>query len=854
MNPSPLRTEERRSLALMFLIFLFLVIGIALSGYVSFMNYERQYRTQVDNQLSAIAQLKVKTIIKWRDERMGDAELLRRSPAFAALTQSYFENPTDQQSKQMLQAWLDGLFIAYEYDRVSLLDANGVERLAAPGTAEILPSHLVNDATAVLKSGQVMFTDFHQDETQSKIHLALLIPIYEEMNIRKPLGVVALRINPETTLYPYLKEWPVSSETAETLLVRLDGDSVLFLNSVRFQPDSALNLRIPLDRTDILAVKVATGQSGVVEGRDYRNVEMIGAVQPVPGTPWFLVARMDKSEVYAPLQARLWQTILFFSVMAIASGSALLLLWRQQRLRYYHEQMETLDALRLSEEKFKLAFETSPDAISITRLSDGTFISVNEGFEQITGYSRHEVIGRTSTEINLWKDPRDRQNVAKEIKAMGKVQNYGAPFLTKNGEIYGLMSAAIIQLDGMPHILNIMRDITARKQAEQALEQSELRFRMAVIDAPFPIMIHAEDGKVELVNKEWIRVTGYSPDDIPTIADWTEKAYGNRMERVREDIEKLYSITDKVDEGEYTITTINGEKRNWYFSSSPLGRTTDGRRIAMSMALDITERRLAEERLSEYADHLEEMVDERTLKLRETQEQLVRQERLATLGQLAGSIGHELRNPLGVISNAVFFLKMAQPDASEQIREYLDIIEKETQASDKIIADLLDFTRIKSIDRQPASVSDLVAQTLNRHPAPPSVHVTRNIPPGLPSVFADPTQVVQVLGNLVTNAYQAMPDGGNMNLSAHAHGDMIAVTVQDTGIGIPPDHLKKLFEPLFTTKTTGIGLGLAVSQKLAEANGGRIEVQSEPGNGSTFTLFLPTETQYEESAGSEESN
>jgi signal transduction histidine kinase len=200
---------------------------------------------------------------------------------------------------------------------------------------------------------------------------------------------------------------------------------------------------------------------------------------------------------------------------------------------------------------------------------------------------------------------------------------------------------------------------------------------------------------------------------------------------------------------------------------------------------------------------------------------------------------------------------MTQPDASETILEYLDIIEKETKTSDKIVTDLLDFTRIKSVDREAVAASDVIVQTLKRYPVPASVEVQLDLPADLPPLYADPRQVVQVLGNLVTNACQAMlepqtrsttlsiPDGlllpqvGILTLTARLQGDMIAVAVQDTGVGIPPENMGKLFEPLFTTKTKGIGLGLAVSQKLAEANGGRIEASSIPGRGSTFTVYLP---------------
>ncbi|GAB4505219.1 MAG: hypothetical protein Fur0043_22140 [Anaerolineales bacterium] len=262
----------------------------------------------------------------------------------------------------------------------------------------------------------------------------------------------------------------------------------------------------------------------------------------------------------------------------------------------------------------------------------------------------------------------------------------------------------------------------------------------------------------------------------------------------------------------------------------------------------IIQRKRAEEEIHTLNAELEARVEERTRQLKDAQEQLLRQERLAALGQVAGSIGHELRNPLAVIANAVYFLKMVLADAKTTVRDYLDIIDNETRAADKIVTDLLDFTRIKSLDLQPAAVTDLVARTLERHPAPPSVQVTLDLPPHLPPVYADPRHVEQILGNLVTNACQAMPSGGQLSVISRQSSvtdeslmtdNCLLITVKDSGPGIPPENLEKIFEPLFTTKPRGIGLGLAVSRKLAEANGGRLEVHSEAGKGAAFTLYLP---------------
>ncbi len=274
---------------------------------------------------------------------------------------------------------------------------------------------------------------------------------------------------------------------------------------------------------------------------------------------------------------------------------------------------------------------------------------------------------------------------------------------------------------------------------------------------------------------------------------------------------------------------------------------------------DITELKEAEEKLKTYSEKLEEMVEERTQELRDAQEELVRIERLAVLGQLAGGVGHELRNPLGVISNAVYYLKMIQPEADDTIREYLETILQEVNNSTEIVSDLLDLSRTKPAERGRIDVSDLINQVLDRHSPPDEVEVTTEIASDLPSVHVDSRQIGQVLSNLVTNGYQAMstcadsaagrPGGGRLIIiadefclddSIRIPKPEIRIRVSDTGCGISKENMEKLFQPLFTTKSRGIGLGLAVSKSLVVANGGRIKVESEEGKGSTFTVILPT--------------
>jgi PAS domain S-box-containing protein len=248
---------------------------------------------------------------------------------------------------------------------------------------------------------------------------------------------------------------------------------------------------------------------------------------------------------------------------------------------------------------------------------------------------------------------------------------------------------------------------------------------------------------------------------------------------------------------------------------------------------------LAQQALKDYSERLEEMVLQRTLALEQAQEKLLTQEKLAVLGKLAGSVGHELRNPLGAILNSVYILGKLIPGDNEKIREYLGVISAEVDNANLIIADLLGFARIPTPEKQAEPVVELVAQTLARFIPPENIEVLSNFEGKKLFINVDARQIKQVLANLVTNAYQAMPEGGTLTLSTKKMDPMVALDIMDSGCGISQENMKRLFEPLLTTKARGIGLGLIVSKMLVEANGGSIIVTSEAGKGSTFTLLLP---------------
>jgi signal transduction histidine kinase len=236
-----------------------------------------------------------------------------------------------------------------------------------------------------------------------------------------------------------------------------------------------------------------------------------------------------------------------------------------------------------------------------------------------------------------------------------------------------------------------------------------------------------------------------------------------------------------------------------------------------------------------------EELKEKTLQLIAAQEDLVRKEKLAVLGQVVGCIGHELRNPLGVMSNAVYFLQTVLPAADETTREYLNIIKDEIANANRIVTDLLDSVRSKPPHPEAVGVRKVIERILHQLTIPDSVSVRLDIPEALPALLVDAMQIKQVFRNLISNGVEAMPGGGALEIRAleNKPDGTITVSVRDSGSGMTPEQLGKLFQPLFTTKARGIGLGLVVVKNLIEANGGTVEVQSEAGKGSMFSIVLP---------------
>ncbi len=249
-----------------------------------------------------------------------------------------------------------------------------------------------------------------------------------------------------------------------------------------------------------------------------------------------------------------------------------------------------------------------------------------------------------------------------------------------------------------------------------------------------------------------------------------------------------------------------------------------------------------EQSLKGYYEQLEEIIEKRTRDLEEAKEKLIRSERLAAVGELASGVGHELRNPLNVIRNCAYLLNMTLNEAAnEEELNTLKLLDRQVDIANRIVTDLLDFTRIKPPSRRKVDLNGLVKESLSWVTVPEGMKVTADLNGESPQVKTDAEQVGRAFANIISNAVQAMNGKGHLKINSGVEDGLAWVNFEDNGCGIPEENLEKIFEPLFTTKPKGIGLGLAITKRLVEQNSGTIEVTSQVKKGTAFTVRLPVQ-------------
>jgi PAS domain S-box-containing protein len=744
------------------------------------------------------------------------------NPAFAELVRRFLEQPADADAQQQLQAWLGRFQSCYEYARIYLLDVQGAERVAVPDEPEPLSGHLARDNTAALQSGRVTFLDFHRDAPGLPIHLEILVPIFDRSDTNHPLGVLVLRINPAVLLFPYIRQWPVPSETAETLLLRREGNEAVFLNELRFQTNTTLNLRISLENTNVIAVKAALGQEGIVEGMDYRGKSVIADMRAVPDSPWFVVARMDKAEVFVPLRERLRLTILLAGLLLISTGLGMCALWRHQRVQFYREKYE----VEADRAKLSAIVESSDDAI-IGKSLDGTITSWNAGAKHIYGYSAAEAIGKSITIIVPPGHLNELPQFIEKIKRGEAVEHYETERMRKNGERIqmSLTWSPIKDTDGaIVGISAIGRDITKRKRIEDALHASEVSYRRlfeATIDGI--LILDAGTGMIVDVNPFLIEMLGFSREAILGKKVW-ELGFFKDIAANQDNFAELQQ-KEYIRYEDRPLETADGRQIEVEFVSNVY--LVNHHKVIQCNIRNITARRLAEEKLQRTLADLERSNKE--------------------LEQFAYVASHDLQEPLRMVSSYTQLLaKRFEGQLDEKTQKHVHYVVDGAVRMQTLINDLLAYSRVGTRGQplEPTDSHAALGEAMRNLAA--MIEETRAIIANddLPMVRADTSQLGMVFQNLLANAIKfRREDLPRIHVSARDRGREWVFAVRDNGIGIEPQHAERvfvLFQRLHTqAEYPGTGIGLAVCRRIVERHGGKIWFESEPGKGSTFFFTVP---------------
>mgnify|MGYP001443643970 CR=1 FL=1 len=498
---------------------------------------------------------------------------------------------------------------------------------------------------------------------------------------------------------------------------------------------------------------------------------------------------------------------------------------------------ELEEDLKASEERFH-AISNSAMAAIILMDELGKIVYWNPSAERIFGYTEEEAIGKEMEKLIL--PPIHHGIHSNLVKRMNPNKRFsGTPIefnaLRKNGEKFPLeLSASVLKLKGKMCFMGIMRDISERKKMEDALKQERDMLDDITQNIGAGLTIISKDYRILWANNLLKQVNGNVDGKL------CYSTYEKRQTPCPDcGVTKIFNSKIKFDAHEWSFKDDKGQQHTFQLIVTPI-KAKHGKVIAaLELSVDITEKKQLQNKLAEYSQKLEQLVAERTQQLKQTQAKLVKSERLAAIGELAGMVGHDLRNPLTSIKGAAYLLRNKHFGTMDaKCKDVLSTIDKSIDYSNKIINDLLDYSRDIKLELSETTPKMLLKNALYLIEVPEKIKI-KDSSEDTPIIQVDTGKVSRVFVNLIKNAIDAMPEGGILTITSRARKGSLEIVFEDTGVGMDEETLSKLWVPLFTTKAKGMGFGLSICKRIVKAHGGKISVESTAGKGTKFTVTLP---------------
>ncbi len=478
------------------LLFVGLASGITVVGLFFLNRRQAEARDAARAELEAIADLKAQQLVNWRQERLLDGRFFSQSPFVARDVLRLLDAPSDKSVVSEVKRWLTLLKADERYERVTLYDSQLNPLVSVPDRIGALSAAERSELAGALDADHVLLNDLHRHDPSTGIHLDLFVPIFlpgasnsidaKLLNrTEPPIAVLHLQINPITFLYPLVQSWPTPSPSAETLLIRREGNSVLYLNNLRHQPGTGMILRRPLKDPRLLEAIALREENRVCEGLDYRGVPVVAAVRAVPDTTWVMVAKVDEAELYAPVRRQALAAGAVTLALVCASTLGVTALSQRRSEQLLAAQLVAERERRILAERFEHLMKHANDAVLLVD-ARGHILEVNDRALQTYGWTHAELKNLTLPDL---RSPGSRPGFPDQVQTMHECGQalFETEHRRKDGTCFPVeVSANLVHIDGHPVELAIVRDITRRKaeeaqrrQAEEALRRQaeELRLR-----------------------------------------------------------------------------------------------------------------------------------------------------------------------------------------------------------------------------------------------------------------------------------------------------------------------------------------------------------------------------------------
>ncbi|MFI5450248.1 MAG: PAS domain S-box protein [Candidatus Bathyarchaeia archaeon] len=525
------------------------------------------------------------------------------------------------------------------------------------------------------------------------------------------------------------------------------------------------------------------------------------------------------------------------------------------------------EKLRESEERYHSLFDLMLDGVYLST-HEGRFVDVNPAFVRMFGYSsKQEVLSIMDIKKELYFAPEERgshilDTHQEEVEVYRMRRKDGSEiWVEDHGRYVHDARGNISYHEG------ILRDVTERKHLEEELRRQSLHLEELVAERTrelgeseekyrelfeaCPVSLWEEDFSVVKHFFDELRQRGVSnfgdyfanhPEDIGKCASQVRVLNVNKAtldlygaKSVNEIIGGLGDVlTGKANRISFSGELVAFAEGKKYYSAEMENRTMRGETKQINVICAVVPG--YEKSLAKVLVCTVDLTPQKKLERR-----LVRSQRLAAIGETAGMVGHDLRNPLQGIAGAAYNIRRHFRNTIDPTTEdMLEVIDNGVQYANGIVNDLLEFSREMQLQLFPATPKSIATQTLTDVKVPNNITV-EDTTAGAPEILVDQAKLKRVLTNLIQNAIDAMPDGGKLSIDSTNAQKEVLISIRDTGVGIPRDEMEKIWTPLYTTKAKGIGLGMAICKRIVEAHGGSISVDSTVGKGTTFTLKLPTQ-------------